>query len=238
MHAFSLTSPRALLRYHDFPGDGVPLLFVHGLGCAASCDYPRVAADPALAGRRRLLVDLLGAGFSDRPESFAYTVEAHRQTLVEWIDGLALDTVDVFGHSAGGAVAIVLAARSPRVRKLALSEPNLDPGGGFFSRQIAGQPEAAFIREGHAAMVRHQALSGDAIWAGSLAAASPAAVHRLATSLVRGSDPSWRQQLLALSIPRTVLYGQRSLPDPDAESLAAAGLAVRIVPNAGHSMAW
>ncbi|WP_204376858.1 hypothetical protein [Aquitalea pelogenes] len=56
-------SPHGALRYHDLPGSGVPLLFVHGLGCAASSDFPRVAADPALAGRRRLLLDLLGAGF-------------------------------------------------------------------------------------------------------------------------------------------------------------------------------
>jgi pimeloyl-ACP methyl ester carboxylesterase len=77
----SISQPSWRLRYHDLPGSGVPLLFVHGLGCASSSDFPRVAADPALAGRRRLLLDLLGAGFSDRPDDFAYSVAAHAQTV-------------------------------------------------------------------------------------------------------------------------------------------------------------
>jgi hypothetical protein len=35
---------RALVR---FPGHGDPVVFIHGLGCASSYDYPGVATDPA-----------------------------------------------------------------------------------------------------------------------------------------------------------------------------------------------
>jgi pimeloyl-ACP methyl ester carboxylesterase len=67
---------------------------------------------------------------------------------------------------------------------------------------------------------------------------SPLAVHRGATSLVRGGSPSWREQLEALTIPRTVIFGSKSLPDPDTERLSNLGITVRVVQDAGHSMIW
>ena len=72
-----VSSPRAVVRAHDLPGDGVPLVFVHGLECASSCDYPRVICDCALSRRRSVLIDLLGSGFSDRPMDFEYSIQAH-----------------------------------------------------------------------------------------------------------------------------------------------------------------
>ena len=239
MKSLVLEAPKATLRFHDLAGVGAPLVFVHGLGCASSCDYPAVARDPALASRRAILVDLLGSGFSDRPEGFAYSVSAHARVLVALIDALHVATCDLYGHSMGGAVAIVAATMLPGcVGHLVLSEPNLDPGGGVFSRSIAGQPEAAYVASGHAETIREAARSGNHIWAGSMAATAPFAAHRAAVSLVEGASPSWRRRLLALDVPRTVLFGARSLPDPDAESLPASGVGVAIVPDAGHSMAW
>lgn len=239
MRAFELPGLSSSLRFHDLPGDGPPIVFIHGLGCASSCDYPRVAADPALAGRRMLLVDLLGFGFSDRPEDFGYAVEDHADSVSALLDGLGLTTVDVFGHSMGGAVAIVVAARNPeRVRRLVVSEPNLDSGGGPFSRPIAAQSEAEYAARGHTEDVRRAFAEGHHIWAATLRVASPLAVHRGAVSLVRGGSPSWREQLGSLPIPRTIVFGSRSLPDPDTERLPRSGVRVVIVPDAGHSMAF
>src|SRR5688500_3010206 len=67
MRSFQLETDQATIRYHDLPGGGTPLLFIHGLGSASSLEFPRIARDPALAGRRTVLIDLLGSGFSDRP---------------------------------------------------------------------------------------------------------------------------------------------------------------------------
>ena len=33
------------LRYHDLSGSLIPILFIHGLGCCGSMDYPTVASD-------------------------------------------------------------------------------------------------------------------------------------------------------------------------------------------------
>ena len=221
------------------PGSAQPILFVHGLGCASSCDYPRIAADPALAGRRMLLVDLLGSGFSDRPEDFGYSVEDHADMLGTLIKGLSMPSVDLVGHSMGGSIAIVVATRNPgKVRRLVVSEPNLDAGGGVFSRPIAQQSEADYIGRGHKESVQNAVAEGQTIWSGSLLMSSPLAVHRGATSLVRGGSPSWREQLEALTIPRTVIFGSKSLPDPDTERLSKVSITVRVVQDAGHSMIW
>jgi len=239
MRVFELPGSGARLRYHDLPGAGAPILFVHGLGCAASCDYPRGAADPALAGRRMLLVDLLGFGFSDRPVNFGYTVEDHADSLVALLRGLELPPADIVGHSIGGSIAIVVAARAPAlVRRLVASEPNLDPGGGFFSSPVAAQSEQEYVTRGHTAVVQREASEGQIVWAGSLRISAPFAVHRGSVSLVRGSVPSWREQLLGLSLPRTIIFGGNSLPDPDIEGLPPAGVATRVIPDVGHSMIW
>ena len=236
MRSFDLGEGLGRLRYHDLPGAGAPLLFVHGLGCASSCDYPRVAAEAALAGRRMLLLDLLGFGFSGRPADFGYSVEDHARTVARLVEGLRLESLDLFGHSMGGSIAVAVATLLPgRVRHLVLGEPNLDGGGGSFSRPIARQSEAEFVARGHAAVVR---AASDPIWAGSVSVASPVAVHRGAVSLVRGATPSWREQLAALTMPRAVVFGANTLPHPDTERLPGIGVDVLVVPAAGHSMAW
>jgi pimeloyl-ACP methyl ester carboxylesterase len=240
MKSFRLGPGSADLRYHDVPGDGTPLLFIHGLGCASSCDYPRVAADAALAGRRMLLVDLLGFGFSDRPADFGYTIDDHARSVGELVRGLDFEAVDLFGHSMGGSIAIVAASLlADRARHLAVGEPNLEPGGGRASRKIAEMPEADYVARGHDELVRTARAEGNDIWAASLSISAPYAVHRGATSLVRGSDPTWRAVLSALTMPRTVIVGEASIPNPNAEAerLSREGLRLSVVARAGHAMA-
>jgi len=181
---------------------------------------------------------LLGFGFSDRPAGFSYSVDAHAETVLHLINALALNEFDLYGHSMGGAVAIVVAGGARNLRRLVLSEPNLDPGGGQFSRAIARQDEREYVKSGHMREVELAAGGENSIWAGSMRIASALGVHRSAKSLVRGCAPSWREQLLSLSVPRTVIFGELSLPDPDHSALPRQGVAVSLVPRAGHSMAW
>ncbi|WP_215779071.1 alpha/beta fold hydrolase [Paludibacterium sp. B53371] len=239
MKTFRWEAAQCTLRYHDLPGAGRPLLFVHGLGCAASCDYPQVAAQAVLADRRRLLPDLPGSGFSDAPAGLAYRTTDHARALAALVTSLGLEALDVYGHSMGGAVAIELASLLPaQVRHLVLSEPNFDAGGGMFSRAIAEYSEAEYVARGHEVMVRAAATGGAGTWAASLRHSSPLAVHRSACSLVAGVEPSWRTLLLQLPMPRTVIFGELSLPDADLDWLPAHGVASVVLPQAGHSMAW
>ena len=239
MNTHLLTTLNVHLRFHDLPGPGIPLVFIHGLGCASSCDYPRVVFDPALSSRRFLLVDLLGSGFSDRPSHFSYSVDDHAHCILDLLSALNTPTVDLYGHSMGGTIAIVAAALQPnRIRRLIVSEPTLDPSIGVFSRSIAAQSESDYVAYSHEDAIRSAIQSGNHVWAGSMAASAPIAIHREARSLVRGGTPSWRDQLLSLSMPRTVVFGEHSLPHPDTKSLAKAGLTIDVVSNAEHSMMW
>jgi pimeloyl-ACP methyl ester carboxylesterase len=237
MKSFALQAGGSRLLYHDIPGDGRPLIMLHGLGCASSCDYPRLASDPALAGRRMILLDLLGSGFSDRPAGFGYSVEDHARTVAELATDLAPDSVDLYGHSMGGSVAIVAATLlGDRVRHLVMGEPNLDPGGGTFSRKVAANPEADYVAHGHRDLVKAARTEGNSIWAASMSISAPYAVHRSATSLVVGGAPTWRELLYAMKMPRTIIFGEASLPDPDTERLPQQGVGIGVVPQAGHGM--
>lgn len=242
MRAFLHPITGAYLRYQDLPGGEPVRVFVHGLGCASSSDFPHVAAHPALAGHRSLLVDLLGFGFSDRPEDFSYTLEEHARSVIALLDHLGVKGCHLIGHSMGGSVAIMVgSARPDLVSCLVVLEGNLFPGGGFMSSPIAAQTEAEYRQSGYQATLAPMlALAKeDESWAafvGAIAKAAPHALYRSACSLVAGTAPTWEQQLLALAMPRVFVVGERNLPYADAERLPAGGVPVMVVPGAGHGM--
>ena len=239
MKSLFIEQANAHLRYHDLAGAGTPCIFVHGLGCAASCDYPQVAFDPALTGRRMLLVDLLGSGFSDRPDGFSYSIRGQARTIAALVEHIGVGAVDIFGHSMGGAIAIEAARLlGDQVQHLVLSEPNLDAGGGYYSRKIAEMAEADYVSKGHNDLAEASRLDGSGIWAASLLASAPFVVYRGAVSLVAGGNPEWREMLYALPFPKTVIFGSQSLPDNDTEELPLNGVHVGVVQDAGHMMAW
>lgn len=228
-----------VVRAREVVGRGPPIVFVHGLGCASTVDYAAVVASPALADRHVVLLDLLGHGHSDRPDDGTYTVAAHAGVVVEVVAALGAPAVALFGHSMGGAVAIEAATQlGSRVVGLVLSEPNLEPGGGVYSRAIAAIPEARYVALGHAHLAHQARLGGNTGWADTLRLASARAVHHSALSLIAGSSPSWFVQLRALPVPRMVLFGELSLPDGDHQRLPGAGVRVDVVPRAGHAMAY
>nr|WP_275660664.1 alpha/beta hydrolase [Vibrio chagasii] len=236
---FKVEGCNAILRYHDLPGSEAPIIFIHGIGCASSFDYPAVAASECLLSHRRILVDLLGSGFSDKPEGFDYSIGSHAAYLEAFIQSLGLDKFVIYGHSMGGAVSVVLAEKVlPQLQALVLSEANLDSGGGFFSKKIASYTESEYVTHGHAQIVQHSIDEPNTQWAASLVVNSAVATHRQAVSLIEGQDPSWRDRLYSLNVNRTYLFGSKSLPDTDTERLNNHDIAISVVPDAGHSMAW
>src|SRR5215831_12240003 len=169
MDAHFLADARAFMRFVDLPGRVPACVYLTGLGLSVTGTYDRCLVDPTLARQRAVSVDLLGAGFSDAPESFSYSLDDHARTVAALLTALGLRASSVVAYSFGGAVAITLAARRPDlVGALVLAEPNLDPGGGFLSRGIAEQSEDAFRRHGHTELVaesRARARAGSASWA-------------------------------------------------------------------------
>lgn len=225
------------VRYHDLPGATSPLVMIHGLGCASSFEYPGVLAQAALSGTRAFLIDLLGAGYSDKPIDFDYSVESHAQYLNEMLRGLGLSNIVLFGHSLGGAVAIRLAVLlEDRLQQLILTESNLDPSPArAVSRTIGTQAFETFCESGYQDLLL-RAQKRNPLWGATLSSWSPTAAWGISRSAVKGGSPSWRQQLYALNVPRTFIFGEHSLPSRDVEELQLHDIRVLIVPEAGHSM--
>lgn len=200
MQEFFINKAGAYLRYQDLPGDETPILFIHGLGCAGSFDYPEVAAQKSLTAHRRILIDLLGSGYSDKPSDFSYLVTDHAECLRELVESLKLEHVVLVGHSLGGPVAIELAQLcSGVVQQLILTESNLDPSTeGDVSYQIARVSEEYFLREGYEKLIQESRESGNAMWAGALKNCFPPALYQLSQNAARGGTTSWRNLLYDL----------------------------------------
>ncbi|MCU6671663.1 alpha/beta hydrolase [Enterobacteriaceae bacterium H4N4] len=235
MNSFYSQQARCTVRWQELPGHGEPLVFIHGLGCASSYEYPLIVCDPQFGRRRAILLDLPGSGYSDKPASYSYQTSAQAQVVIELLDHLAIQSFWLYGHSMGGSIAIEAAELAgSRLLGLIVSEPNFHAGGGAFSRDIAAQPEDDFVGTGYQAMLEAETSP----WKGSLQSNVPWAVWRGATSLVAGVQPSWNIRFLQLPYPVWLIFGELSLPDSDVDEMRQQGIAVKIIPDAGHAMSW
>jgi len=243
LDALYLPELHCYLRYLDLPGAEPAVIFVPGISLAGTASFVPSSLEPDLAQRRRIIIDLLGGGFSDRPDEYGYTVEDHADTVATLLDKLGLTGCALVGHSFGGAIAIELASRrSDLVERLILAEANLDPGGGLFTSFASSQSEADFVDCGYSDVLtnleRH-AHDGDqtaAVALGSFGRAAPHALHRSSVSVTRNRQPTVRELLVQMSIPRSFIFGEKSPPDEDSDLLPSLGIAVAFVPGAGHAM--
>ncbi|WFB09176.1 alpha/beta hydrolase [Streptomyces sp. LX-29] len=237
MHSAVVTSGGDRIRWVELPGEGPARVYVHGLGATSPAYFAAVAVHPSLAGRRSLLVDLLGHGHSDRPTDFDYTLESHADALAAALTAAGVFGAELVAHSMGGSVAIVLAARHPElVSRLVLVDANLDPiprrPESSGSSGIAWYTEEEFLAGGWAE-VRDRV---GAHWWSTMRLAGREALHRSAVHLARGTTPTMRELLLELDIPRAYLLPEADGPLPGAEALAAAGVAVVAIPDCGHNI--
>ena len=108
-------------NYHDV-GSGKPVLLIHGSGPGVTAWANWRLTIPVLAaGSRVIAPDMVGFGFSERPEGVRYGMDAWVAQAVGLLDALEIESTDIVGNSFGGGLALALAIRHPkRVRKLVL----------------------------------------------------------------------------------------------------------------------
>jgi len=245
--AIYLPAHEAFVRYLEIPGGDPPLLWLHGWQCTSSGELLEAAVQPALAGRRCVLVDFLGHGYSDRPEKFGYTLQDHADTIVTVIDALALPECGIVGHSMGGTVAVLVAsARADVVSLLVLAEGGPDPADPAPDApgHLANPSEADYLATGYPQLLAGLAEKGLADPAGISAAhvgitrvVDPRAIYREASSMDSTDGRALAAVLVGLAMPRWYLRGELSEPEPEYERfLGESGIGLRIVPATGHAM--
>ena len=103
-------------------GAGHPLMLVHGL-VGSSRNWQRNIRFLSEHAHVYAL-DLCNMGESERVPGLDASLEAQADRVVACMDALGIAQADIAGHSHGGAIAMMLAARHPkRVRKMVLFAP-------------------------------------------------------------------------------------------------------------------
>ncbi len=111
----------ATVHYQEFGEQTNPtLLLIHGY-TASTYVWKTVA--PLLAAQKFhvIAVDLVGFGYSDKPEWFDYTIASQARVIERLMNRLGIGKATIIGSSYGGAVAATLALDyAERVEKLVL----------------------------------------------------------------------------------------------------------------------
>lgn len=113
----TLASGQRLSYVDEGPAEGHALLMVHG-NPTWSFYYRDVIK--AFSGSMRCVApDHIGAGLSDKPQDYPYTLATHAQNLGELTAHLGLDDVTLMVHDWGGAIGMVWALMHlPAVKRL------------------------------------------------------------------------------------------------------------------------
>lgn len=119
--AHSVVANGIRTNYHDV-GSGEPVLMIHGSGPGVSAWANWRLPMPELAKRFRVIApDMVGFGYSQRPEGIRYDLDTWVDQAVGLLDALGIGQASVVGNSFGGAIALALAIRHPqRVKRLVL----------------------------------------------------------------------------------------------------------------------
>jgi 2-succinyl-6-hydroxy-2,4-cyclohexadiene-1-carboxylate synthase len=210
----------------EIAGEGEPLLLLHGFTGSVETWKPFI---PYWSNDLKLImVDVIGHGNSDIPEDpDRYTMERAAGDLANVLDYLDIAKIHLLGYSMGGRLAISFAILFPdRVKSLALesSSPGLQT---LQERQDRVKKDRALAerieREGIKAFVdfweriplfasqrelpesfqdniRKQRLQNN-----------PIGLSNSLRGMGTGRQPSWWEQLTALTIPVLLLVGEKDI---------------------------
>jgi pimeloyl-ACP methyl ester carboxylesterase len=123
--AVTLESQDGTLTALARPGQGVPIVIVHGV-IADAFAWKQVARK--VAPERPVLVLNRRGRVPSAPLSEGYSVETEVQDLLRWLSTLE-GPVDLVGHSYGGLIAVQAIRQGANIRWLVLYEPVAHPFG-------------------------------------------------------------------------------------------------------------
>ena len=217
--------PRATVAVH---GTGRPLLLLHGWGVSSELFAPIL--DGLRLGRQLIVPDLPGFGATPAPGA-PWSVHEYAAWCVRLLDRLGIDTCDLIGHSNGGRIGIVMAARHPgRISRMVLT-------GSAGLRPRRSLRDAAHVRTYKAL----RAVERSSLMPGALRRSAKrradqrgSADYRAASGTMRGTlvrivNEDLRGLLPGLRIPVLLIWG-----DQDTEAPIEDGrIMERLIPDAG-----
>ncbi|GIE90219.1 alpha/beta hydrolase [Actinoplanes regularis] len=219
-----------------------PVLLHHGFIADGRTNWvlPGVVGALTGAGRRVVAIDARGHGRSGKPHDPAVYGESRMAgDVITLLDLLGITEVDLVGYSMGAIVALLTAARDPRIRRLVVG--GVGAGvvelGGLDTRVIGGDRLLHALRTDDRSTITDPAAAGfrafvEAVGGDRLAlAAQAAAVHaapiplesiKAPTLVLAGAeDPlAVRPEVLARAIPGAVL---RTVPGDHLSALRDPG---------------
>jgi pimeloyl-ACP methyl ester carboxylesterase len=184
--------------------DARPVVLLHALGNTGAT-WDRLVSVLAGRGHRVIAPDLRGHGDSSQPGEYSF--ELIRDDVLMLLDHLALDRLDLVGHSMGGHVASLIAQLQPeRVRRLAIEDAPPPP----HDEPAEAALRASTLNRGHSPVVALFQEFGDMRRAGTLD-------HRAVRPIIEGlrkADPAWWRRLPLITAATLVISGGLSSPVP------------------------
>jgi pyruvate dehydrogenase E2 component (dihydrolipoamide acetyltransferase) len=233
-------TPSGRLRYVERPGDGDPIMFIHGFG--GDLNNWLFNIDTVTGSGPVYALDLPGHGGSAKAianPGLASLTDAVEQFMA----ALGLKNAKLIGHSMGGAIAANLALRDDRlVKSLVLISP-AGLGEDINSNYIDGFVRAQSRRElksvlqnlfANAELVSKSML--DDVLKFKRLDGVEAALHGLATAMFRGGKQTdvIADKLATSSIPIQIVWGARDAIIPASHAGALPKAHVEIIAEAGH----
>ena len=232
--------PMGRIRYAERPGEGVPLILIHGFG--GDLDNWLFNIDALAETAPVYALDLPGHGQSvksARPAGLDLMVS----TVIAFMDHLGIGRAHLAGHSMGGLVAGTLAARHPdRAASVTLicaaglgPEINADYIDGFV--QATGRRD---LKPVLAHLFNDQSLVSRAMVEDLLKYKRldgvPDFLAELAGNLFRqGRQAEQLAEALAASgVPAQVIWGEADAVIPAAHAESLPGASRHVIPDAGH----
>jgi pimeloyl-ACP methyl ester carboxylesterase len=242
-----------MLAIREEGSGGEPLVLVHGAGTSGAIWHRAMGL--LAPGRKVFAPDVPGYGGSP-PAGRGFALDEVTQRLADGLDeaGVAAP-YDLVGHSMGGGIAILLAARHPeRVRRLVLVAP---AGMAALPRALAGllgavaAPYAVARRRlasplADSALVRRLALAGVAYDGARVPAeharavlASSAGATRIGPGLASAAAADLQEALATVRAPLGLVWGEHDPVIPRRRIDVIHGVrpdaVVRIVPATAHA---
>ena len=133
-------------------GEGPAVVFLHGSGPGASAysNFKHNIETVVAAGHRAVLIDMLGFGYSSKPEGCDYTTELFASNVKASLDRLGIEQCTLLGNSLGGAICIRLALDFPDLvtRLIMMAPGGIEEKETYFAMPGIAKMVSAFVGGG------------------------------------------------------------------------------------------